>query len=285
MPQSGIAGRVLAGTASWNAQRLARRFIAGSDLAETLKVVAAQRKRSLAFTVDLLGEATINEREAVACQKEYLNLIEGLSKEVNSWPAVPLIDAGPSGPLPRVNVSVKLSSLYSQFDPIDPEGTSRIVRERLRPILSAAQKSGAFVNFDMEQYSFKDLTIRIFCEILDEPAFRSWPDVGIAIQAYLKDCLADLQRLRDWAAARGTSAWVRLVKGAYWDYETVMADQLGWPVPVFHEKPETDANYEACTRFLIENHQHLHPAFGSHNIRSLLSMRSPAAREAPCRGA
>src|SRR5262249_14262412 len=112
MSQHGIAGRLLAGTAAWNAQRLARRFIAGSNLAETLKVVAEQRKRSLAFTVDVLGEATINEAEAIQSQKEYIQLVEGLSKEVNTWPSVPLIDQGPAGPLPRVNVSVKLSSLY-----------------------------------------------------------------------------------------------------------------------------------------------------------------------------
>lgn len=279
MPQSGLSGKLLAGAASWNAQRLARRFIAGSNLAETLHVVAEQRRRSLAFTVDLLGEATITEVEAVRCQKEYLDLIEGLTKAVNSWPMVPLIDESPAGPLPRVNVSVKLSSLYSQFDPVDPEGTSRVVRERLRPILRSAQASRAFVNFDMEQYSFKDLTIHIFQEILDEPEFRTWSDVGIAIQAYLKDCLADLANLRDWAAHRGVGVWIRLVKGAYWDYETVIAAQQGWPTPVFHEKPETDANYEACTRFLIENHELLHPAFGSHNIRSL-AYAIACAREA-----
>src|SRR4051794_21705764 len=92
MPQAGISGRLLAGAASWNAQRLARRFIAGSNLAETLQVVREQRRRSLAFTVDLLGEATINEVEALHCQKEYLDLIEGLTREVNDWPIVPQID-------------------------------------------------------------------------------------------------------------------------------------------------------------------------------------------------
>jgi RHH-type proline utilization regulon transcriptional repressor/proline dehydrogenase/delta 1-pyrroline-5-carboxylate dehydrogenase len=63
--------------------------------------------------------------------------------------------------------------------------------------------------------------------------------------------------------------WVRLIKGAYWDYETVVAAQQGWPVPVFIEKRDTDANYERLTRFLLENHRVLRPAFGSHNIRSL----------------
>src|SRR5262249_4880025 len=56
---------------------------------------------------------------------------------------------------------------------------------------------------------------------------------------------------------------------AYWDYETVKAAQEGWPVPVFEDKWATDANYERMTRFLLERHEVLRPAFGSHNIRSI----------------
>jgi RHH-type proline utilization regulon transcriptional repressor/proline dehydrogenase/delta 1-pyrroline-5-carboxylate dehydrogenase len=286
---------LLARAARGNAERLARRFIAGSNLDEALRTVARLRRQQLAFTVDLLGEATISEAEAARCQEAYLHLVEGLSRVVNAWPAIPLIDRDQHGPLPRVNVSIKLSALYSQFDPIDPVGTSAIVRDRLRPILQAARRHGAFVNIDMEQHAFKDLTLRIFKEILEEPEFRDWPDVGIAVQAYLHvaydsdratalnfnaaknqtgspsipTCERDLHDLAHWARRRGTPVWVRLIKGAYWDYETVIAAQEGWQVPVFQQKWQTDANYERLTLFLLENHQVLRPAFGSHNIRSL----------------
>src|SRR5262249_22722096 len=134
IPEQGWAGSLLAKTASRTSERLARRFIAGSNLAEALKSIASLRARSLAFTVDLLGEATITEAEAESYQAEYLGLIEGLSRHVNALAEIPLIDQGATGPIPRVNVSVKLSSLYSQFDPIDPEGTSCAVRGRLLPI-------------------------------------------------------------------------------------------------------------------------------------------------------
>ena len=166
-------------------------------------------------------------------------------------------------------MSVKLSAIYSQFDPLDPEGTSREVRARLRPILRAAMAAKAFVNLDMEQYAFKDLTLRIFREILDEDEFRAWPDVGVVLQAYLRDCLQDLESLHDWAVGRGAGVWIRLVKGAYWDFETVLAAQQGWPAPVFTEKWATDANFETCTRFLVDRHAVLHPAIASHNVRSL----------------
>jgi RHH-type proline utilization regulon transcriptional repressor/proline dehydrogenase/delta 1-pyrroline-5-carboxylate dehydrogenase len=269
LPNNGTIGRLVAGAARTSARRLARRFIAGSNLPEALHAIGGLRDRSLAFTVDLLGEATITEKEAEQYQAEYLTLVEGLSRHVNRWPAVDLIDRDEHGPLPRVNVSVKLSSLYSQFDPIDPAGTSRVVRERLRPILHAARQYHAFVNVDMEQYAYKDVTLRIFREVLEEPEFRDWPDVGIAIQAYLRDTASDLEELARWAERRGTPVWVRLVKGAYWDYETIVAAQQGWPVPVWTYKWETDAAYERLTRFLMERWQVLRPALGSHNVRSV----------------
>lgn len=269
LPKGGVMGRLLAATARQSARRLARRFIAGSNLPEAVATVVELRCRSLAFTVDLLGEATITEAEAAGYQNQYFELVEGLARAINAAPPNDCIDRDHLGPIPRVNVSVKLSSLYSQFDPIDPEGTGRAVKARLRPILQRARENRVFVNVDMEQYAYKDLTLRIFREVLEEEAFRDWADVGIAVQAYLRDTLADLEQLARWAERRGTGVWVRLVKGAYWDYETVVAAQQGWPVPVFKHKPETDACYEDCTRFLMERYEWLRPALGSHNVRSL----------------
>jgi RHH-type transcriptional regulator, proline utilization regulon repressor / proline dehydrogenase / delta 1-pyrroline-5-carboxylate dehydrogenase len=283
LPVNGWSGRLVAGAARRNAERLARRFIAGSNLSEALAAVARLRRRSLAFTVDLLGEATITETEADQYQNEYFNLIGGLSREVNTWPDVPLIDRDHRGPLPRVNVSIKLSSLYSQFDPIDPIGTTKAVLGRLRPILQLARQKHVFVNVDMEQHAYKDLTLRIFRDVLMEPEFRDWPDVGIAIQAYHRQSEDDLVKLAEWVEQRGTSVWVRLVKGAYWDYETVIAAQNDWPIPVFMHKWETDANFERLTSFLLEHHETLHPALGSHNVRSLASAlaRAQAMRLPP----
>jgi RHH-type proline utilization regulon transcriptional repressor/proline dehydrogenase/delta 1-pyrroline-5-carboxylate dehydrogenase len=269
LPSSGPLAALLAWVARFSARRLARKFIAGSNVKEAVAAVLRLRRRSLAFTVDLLGEATVTESEADRALSEYLHLIVGLSEAGRSWPIKDLIDRDAGGALPRVNVSVKLSALYSQFDPIDPEGTSRAVRTRLRPILRTARERGAFVNFDMEQYAFKDTTLRIFEDVLTEPEFRDWPDVGIAMQAYLRDTEADLERLRTWTEIRGVPVWVRLVKGAYWDYETILAAQMSWPVPVWEQKWETDAAYERLTDFLLENHRWLRPALASHNIRSL----------------
>ena len=264
-----IAGRALALTARRNALGHARRFIAGANQNEVLAAAMRERKLKRAFTLDVLGEAVISEPEADQYLQAYLDLIGGIAPTVNSWPEVPQIDRAELADLPRVNVSVKLSALDSQFDPIDPLGTTRRVGERLRKLLRAAQEQRAFVNVDMESYHTKDLTLAIFQQILMEDEFRDTSDVGIVIQGYLKDSAADLRQLRDWARQRGRPVWVRLVKGAYWDYETVFAQATGWPVPVFQHKWETDANYEQLTRFAMRNHEHLRTALGSHNLRSL----------------
>jgi RHH-type proline utilization regulon transcriptional repressor/proline dehydrogenase/delta 1-pyrroline-5-carboxylate dehydrogenase len=198
-----------------------------------------------------------------------LNLLNDLAPAVNGWSEDLTIDCDDNGPMPRLNVSLKLSALYSQFRPIDPVGTAEAVKKRLRPILKRARKNMAYVHIDMEQYDYKDLTLEIFKDVLMEDEFREFPDVGIVIQAYLPDAEKDLHGLREFVAERGTPITVRLVKGAYWDYETVMCDQKNWPVPVFEEKWQSDDNFERLSRFLLENYESLRPAFASHNLRSL----------------
>jgi RHH-type proline utilization regulon transcriptional repressor/proline dehydrogenase/delta 1-pyrroline-5-carboxylate dehydrogenase len=259
----------VARAARLSAMDFARRFIAGANTAQVLTAAQAQRDLGRGFTLDNLGEAVTSEVEAQRFFQAYVDLLEGIAPTVNGWPEVPQIDCGDEGAVPRVNLSVKLSALDSQFDAIDAAGTLRRAGARLRELLRVARRNRAFINVDMESYDKKDLTLWIFQQILMEPEFRDLADVGIVIQCYLRDAPADLLALRDWAARRGAPVWVRLVKGAYWDYETIHAQAEGWPIPVFQQKWQSDATFERLTRFLMSNHQHLRPALGTHNIRSI----------------
>src|SRR5260370_27026955 len=120
----------------------------------------------------------------------------------------------------------------------------------------------------MEYYDVKDLTFQLFRDLLEEAELEEL-DAGIVVQAYLKDSFHDLSDLVGWAAGSRRPITVRLVKGAYWDAETITSRAAGWPVPVFARKEETDANYERCTRLLLDHHGQVRAAFGSHNLRSL----------------
>ncbi len=247
----------------------AKRFIAGTTPAEAAAAALRERRRHRGFTLDLLGEAVTSDAEADAYAAAYARLLAELPPEAGRWPADPLVDDGPDGPLPRVNVSLKLSALDSQFDCVDPAGTTERVLARLRPLWRLARDRGAQVHIDMESHATKDLALAIFKAIAMEEEFRDWPHCGVVVQCYLQEAPHDLVHLAEWANRRGTPVWVRLVKGAYWDYETIHARAAGWAVPVWQEKWQTDACYEAATTFVMEHAHCLRPALGSHNLRSL----------------
>ncbi len=266
-----LAPALMAGAIRKNVTQMAKMFITGENPEAALKVLRKARENSLAFTADLLGEATLSEKEALEYQSRYFDLIRRLCQDAETWPNNPQIDSDDRGPIPKVNVSVKLTALYSQVSEKAWSDSVRTLKDRLRPIFSLARERGVFVNVDMEQYRFKDMTLQVFQELLLEDEFRSYPHFGIVVQAYLRESLADTNKLISFAQKRGTPITVRLVKGAYWDQEVLWSDQAGWPIPVFTNKYESDYNYEKCAYAMLSNHQWVRLAAGTHNVRSMAS--------------
>src|SRR5438270_682120 len=250
----------------WNVSETARQFIAGRNPDEVVATLRKRRAQKIGFTVDVLGEAVLSEAEANEYAARYLDLLDKLARETRNWTDPP----GKNAELfPVVNLSVKVSALYSQMNPAAPADAIAHLGTKLRPLLRRECELGAFINFDMESYALKNTTLELFKTILTEEEFRDWPHAGIVIQAYLRDAERDLCDLIEWGRARSTRFTVRLVKGAYWDYETMKSGQNGSHSPVFLQKPESDANFETLTRVLFENESVVTAAFGSHNVRSI----------------
>ncbi len=266
-PQS-MPASVAATTLSGAVETLARKYVSGENLPQALKSIERIRKQSMTFTMDLLGEAVVTEPEAQAYLDQYLDLMEQLTTAAKRWSTVAQIDTADGVDLPKVQVTMKLTAFYSQFDPLDVEGSREKVSDRIRILLRRAKELGAAVHFDMEQYRYKDATLAALKDLLMEAEFRDRSDLGMTLQAYLRDSYQDLKDLIAWAKKRGKPITVRLVKGAYWDQETITARQNHWPTPVYNHKSSTDANFERMTQLLLENHQHLYAAIGSHNVRS-----------------
>ncbi len=266
---AGITAPVAQATMRKQIEGMANRFIVGADAKEALSELKKLHKDGIAFTVDLLGEATVSEDEADVYAKRYLDLIDNLSDEASRWPADDVIDRNHLGPIPRTNVSLKMSAMYSQIDPVDVAGSVAALKKRVLPLFLRAREKNVFLNVDLEQWAFHDITYDLFEDVVTHPELKGWPHIGIVVQAYLKSARKDAERLASLARRRGAPLAVRLVKGAYWDYETVLARQQGWDCPVFPEKAQTDQSYEQLSRYLLENIDHLSPAFGSHNLRSL----------------
>lgn len=271
------AGKLAKGLAAGQIARqitgMAEKFIAGTDAASALPGLRRLWEDGIAFSVDLLGEVCVSDEEADMYQRKYLDLVQNLPAAAAGWGATPRLESDHLGAIPRTNVSIKVSALTARFDPIDAEGSIADAMRRIVPILETARDRGVFVNFDMEHHALKDLTLELFMRCASSVDFQA----GLAMQAYLRSGVEDAKRVCAWAKERGRQVTVRLVKGAYWDAETIKAELHGWPVPVWSEKWETDACYErmlgvfldACPKAAREGGVKL--ALGSHNVRSIAS--------------
>ncbi|MBS1970819.1 MAG: L-glutamate gamma-semialdehyde dehydrogenase [Bdellovibrionales bacterium] len=264
-----LAPGLMAGAIKKNVVGMAQMFITGENPDEALPVLKKARKNKMTFTVDILGEAILSEKEAQEYTNKYVELVNWLAKDAEKWDEIPQIDRDHEGAIPKVNVSVKMTALYSQIKDLAWDETKKILKDRMRPVFRLGMEKGVFINLDMEHYGVKHLTLEVFTELINEPEFKNYKYFGIVIQAYLRDSFEDIKAMTDFAQKRGTPFWVRLVKGAYWDYETIEAEQRGWPIPVYTNKAESDANYEVCAKYLLENIKHIRPAFASHNVRTL----------------
>ena len=218
------------------------------------------RREGMGFTLDVLGEASVSEREAVAYQQTYLDLIDGLADEAASWPAVPVVDDSAWGPLPRVNLSLKITSLYSQIDPVDFDGSVAAVKDRLRPDLPQGDRHGRGPHARPRAVqvprphlspSSRRCWTRRSSAATTTPASSCRPTCATPTRTST-GCIA-------WAKERGRRFHLRLVKGAYWDYETVIAAQEAWPVPVFTHKPDTDAMYEKLAETMLRHPEQIQP--------------------------
>ena len=248
----GLRAKAAAALIRHQVASLAGQFIIGATPREALKGLHKLHRKGLCTTVDLLGEACVSDQEAEVYRQRYLELIDTLS-----------------GELP-VNVSVKLSALEAHIKPVGFDHSFTRLRAALRTILTRARQKGAFVYIDMEDSTKVDLTLAVIKSLLMEDAFRDWKDVGMVLQAYLRRTEGDLRSILDWLPERGAPMAIRLVKGAYWDTETILARLASWPIPVWQEKETSDAVYERLSRQLIDHAEWVRPAFASHNLRSLV---------------
>ena len=254
---------LVAGVIKTFVKKMANCYFAGENISQTYDTIKKMKEDKISFTLDILGEKTTSELDANRAYQNYQEALDFLSDKFG----LKMRDIYEN---PLINISVKISSLYSRFDPIDQNGTCRIVKERLRKIFRKANEIGASVNVDIEHYYIRDITYKIFKELLEEEEFRDFRGAGLVIQSYFTDSEEIVNDLIRWLKKKGEKQiTVRLVKGAYWDHEVMFAQRNGWAIPIFLKKWQTDENFERLTSLLLKNSGNIHIAIATHNIRSM----------------
>ena len=270
-----LTAKIMGGAIRSNIESMGRQFIIGQNVKEAMGGLAKLRKDGFAFTVDLLGEASVNEEESDAYAAGYHEVLDALAEEQKKWPALP--GNGPDngmdwGSMPKVNISIKPSALYSRANPVALEDSVEGIYRRLAPLYQKTIDMGGFMCIDMEQLKYREITVELFKRLRSAPEFRHYPHLCLVQQAYLKDTEQAVRDLIAWARKEKLPIALRLVKGAYWDAETVFAKQCDWPVPVWTHKPESDLAHEKISRLILENHDIVYFACASHNVRSIAAV-------------
>lgn len=239
---------------------MARRFIAGETIEETQKSFQGLFQSGRDVTLDQLGELVVSEKEADHYRDEVLKLIRGLGQHI---PKGELNGVG----INRAHVSIKVSALCSHFIPESPEVTYGLVAPRLKEILLVAKDHEVFINIDAEHYHYRDIVLEIYARVLKEtPELKDFKATGIVLQAYLRDAAVHLEDISRLARERGLLMPIRLVKGAYWDAETVEADAHSFNAPQFLNKEETDLMFRQMILEVLKRGDHLQLCLASHNF-------------------
>ena len=223
-----------------------------------------QRKnQGVRVNINHLGEAVLGEREALSRVDAYLEEL-----------ADPEVEC----------ISVKISTIYSQIQPLAFDHTISILKDRLSRLYGAAKahyyvsKDGTrkpkLVNLDMEEYRDVGITFAAFMQTLDEQDLCDY-SAGIVLQAYLPDSYDLQKQLTAWAKKRvikGKSPIaLRIVKGANIEMEQVESAIRNWPPAPYDNKLEVDANYKRMVEFGMapENIKAVNLGIASHNLFEL----------------
>ncbi|MEE4352173.1 MAG: bifunctional proline dehydrogenase/L-glutamate gamma-semialdehyde dehydrogenase [Desulfatiglans sp.] len=231
---------------------------------ESLSAYLRKRKtEGVRVNINHLGEAVLGEKEALRRLDKYIEDLKNPEIEY---------------------ISVKISTIYSQINPLAFGRTVEVLTDRLARLFQAAathyfrhpdgHETAKFVNLDMEEYRDLGITCESFTRALDRSELKAC-FAGIALQAYLPDSYIIQKQLTDWAVKRvadgGSPVKIRIVKGANMEMEKIESALFDWPLAPYDNKHDVDANYKRMIHFGMapENLRAVHLGIASHNLFEL----------------
>lgn len=256
-----LPAKFLAWLVRFAVSTMAKRFIAGENIHKAKGALQGLLNSGRDATIDQLGELVVSSDEADEYTERVLEIIEGLSKQIKKG------ERNQAGIL-KAHVSIKVTALTHNFTPNDIDYAFSIIAPRLKKILISGKENEVFVNIDAEHYHYRDAVLKIYEKVLiTTPELSDYSDTGIVVQAYLRDGYLHFQEVVKLAKKRGLLMPIRLVKGAYWDAETIEADAHNFPAEQFLNKEETDIHFRQLIEQTFQHPKEVQLAIASHNIQ------------------
>lgn len=186
----------------------ANRYIAGEEIEDAVRVVKELNRQGAMATLDVLGEDIHQPAEATAAREKIVEVLHAIQRErLNS------------------NISIKLTQIGLKLD-------RDLCLKNTHEIVSQAAGVNTFVRIDMEDSSCTDDTIWIYREMR-----KSFQNVGIVLQAYLRRTMGDAESL-----IRDGLTNFRLCKGIYIEPESI----------AYKERSEVNENYLRVLEYMLQ---------------------------------
>lgn len=256
--------------ATYHAMELmGKQFVLGRTIEEALKNSRKNRDIGYTHAYDMLGEAALTMKDAKRYHTAYVDSITKIAKEkFNNEEEVP-----------RPTISIKLSALHPRYEASNHERIMDELATDLLELIKLAQQANVGVTIDAEEMDRLELSLELFERVYRTGVCKDWPRFGLVVQAYSKRALPVLCWLNALSKEVGDEIPIRLVKGAYWDTEIKLSQQLGLAsYPVFTRKASTDVSFLACARYLLseDTEGHLYPQFATHNAQTIVAIQDMA---------
>ncbi len=236
-------------------------FVVGRTIEEAIARSTDERELALC-SYDMLGEGARTRHDAERYMKSYQHAIEAIGGGVRG-----------RAPHEVSSISIKLSALEPRYALLQRERALARLMPRVRSLAARAAMLGIQLTVDAEEADRLDLSLDVIETLAADPATRTWPGLGLAVQAYGKRALDVIDWIAALAHAQARRMSVRLVKGAYWDSEIKRAQERGLDgYPVYTRKLTTDVSYLACADRLFGHREVIYPQFATHNAHTIASI-------------
>jgi len=231
---------------------LSQEFVMGRDFKDVNKIPGIEES---IYSFDMLGEAARNQEQANIYYESYENAIMEVGK-------INLIKNKNNG------VSIKISALCPSYEMRKYEDIKLNLVPKLIALTELGMSKDVEITIDAEEQDRLGISLEIIKIMAESNKIKDWPGFGIALQAYGKRSLNAIEWVKDLINNRAPMH-LRLVKGAYWDYEIKHAQVSGYnDYPVFTKKSITDLSYLACAKKVFEI-ESIYPKFATHNAHTL----------------
>ena len=231
---------------------LSQEFVMGRDFKDINKIPDINES---IYSFDMLGEAARNQKQSDIYYSAYENAIEEVGK-------INLIKNTNNG------VSIKISALCPSYEMRKYGDIKLTLIPKLISLTELGISKDVEITIDAEEQDSLSISLEIIKIMAQSQKIKDWPGFGMALQAYGKRSMDSINWLEKVLKTR-SSMHLRLVKGAYWDYEIKNSQVLSHiDYSVFTKKSITDLSYLACAKRIFEIDS-IYPKFATHNAHTV----------------